>query len=268
MLTGEDVGEAKTLAGEYDVELVTSALKGLHKSFEQHGNTLFNAREVFARSSERLVTIGPKTFSSAHLAARDLTFYFIHTVLLAIDPVECTEMLLGQSHEFRPERVQQPDIWTAVVASLKEFRKKWGLDDSVASEIAARIERERSRLGQEMDNSKKTAGKSKTEGTDDGASQSSLALPLALHHGIPCPPMSTDDHATASCNDDQSPKPAVEDPLKKQVFDHGCPSLSTSDYIAQEGELDPPSDYSCLNLLQTQPKSEISDKNNFRTKPV
>ena len=51
-----------------------------------------------------------------------------------------------------------------MVASLKEFRKKWGLDDSVASEIAARIERERSSLGQEMDNSKKTAGKSKTEG--------------------------------------------------------------------------------------------------------
>ena len=31
---GLDVGETNTLAGEYDVELVTSALKGLHKSFE------------------------------------------------------------------------------------------------------------------------------------------------------------------------------------------------------------------------------------------
>jgi len=45
------------LAGEWDVELVASALEGLHKSLEQHGNTLFDAREVFARSSERLVSV-------------------------------------------------------------------------------------------------------------------------------------------------------------------------------------------------------------------
>ena len=143
------------LADRRDPKMVASALEGLFKSLAQYGNTLFDAREVFARCAERSITIGPQTFSSVHMVAHSLTLDFVHAVWFAIDPVACTELLLGQSHEFRPERVQQPDIWTAVVASLKEFRKKWGLDDSVASEIAARIERERSRLGQEMDDGKR-----------------------------------------------------------------------------------------------------------------
>ena len=81
-----------------------------------------------------------------------------------------------------------------------------------------------------MTMSKKTAA----TGTDDGSGQSSLAL----HHGIPCPPMSTDDHAADSCDDIQPPKPAVENPLKKQVFDRECPSLSTKDDAVREGGLE------------------------------
>ena len=51
-----------------------------------------------------------------------------------------------------------------MVASPIEFREKRGLNESVASEIAARIERERPYLRQEMYDSKKTVGKSKTKG--------------------------------------------------------------------------------------------------------
>ena len=88
------------LTDERDPEMVSSVLEGLFKSLVQFGNTLFDAKEVFARSVERLVTIGPETFSSAHMVVHSLTLDIVHAVWFAIDPVGDSELLLEQSHKF------------------------------------------------------------------------------------------------------------------------------------------------------------------------
>ena len=88
-------------------------------------------------------------------------------------------------------------------------------------------------------------------GTDDGVGRSSLAL----RHGIPCPPVSTDDHAAASCNDDQLSKPAAEDSLKKLVFDRECSSLSIPDDVTREDYFEPSRD--CSHQIPNRAKHVV-----------